>query len=514
MMSNNRGPPMQQPSFTASGGSAPIGPQGSFTGGPPQGSSAVPMSAGRGGAPGHGANGLPAGPRGGGPGAMRGGPPLRGQKSGFVPPRGGGPQGMRGRGGGAMGASAPRGGMPMSGGPLRSHGSRGGFNGGRRGGFNGQGSFRARGGHAYGGRGPRGDAQSQGASEVPLGPSAAGNAGRKDENRRTLTDFKLVGFEFLELGWSWGVRPDPEPAEQSVKVEPEEDKDGSLPDAPSQSHVTDAGESTVADSGTAVKEELQEEESTALPVPPTDANPATSPEVTVPVRAPTPVLAATAAAKTEASPPSRLRIYFHTPASLDDARASSIPPSVILEGEGARPGKRKKGADGDDDDSAEEGRARPRPPGEEYDRGSVAPSVDMDGSVAPSIAESDWLMAAFGGEREHGADSGDGEHGADAERQRTEPLPDTVEGDTQPPVAEEADVHEDGAASQETVPDELPAHDESGKSQRPLLQLRRYGVHFENHQHEVHITNTFALRRCRAARWSRRQTGGWNGGCR
>src|SRR5262249_45107401 len=32
--------------------------------------------------------------------------------------------------------------------------------------------------------------------------------GRKDENRRTLTDFKIVGLEIRKLDWTWGLIPE------------------------------------------------------------------------------------------------------------------------------------------------------------------------------------------------------------------------------------------------------------------------------------------------------------------
>jgi 20S proteasome subunit alpha 6 len=112
-------------------------------------------------------------------------------------------------------------------------------------------------------------------------------------------------------------------------------------------------------------------------------------------------------------PPSRIRIYFHTPVTADDSHpilhASSFRHDTMPSD--SRKGKRKKLED--DDGDLEEGRGRPPPPqmGSTMsdDRSSVA------ASVAPSIAdtavsEGDWLMAAIvedEGEQDADADGED-----------------------------------------------------------------------------------------------------------
>ena len=125
-------------------------------------------------------------------------------------------------------------------------------------------------------------------------------------------------------------------------------------------------------------------------------------------------------------PPSRIRIYFHTPVSADDSHSISAQSSVSLAPSAessVRKGKRKKLED--DDGDFEEGRGPPPPPPQhssmEHGESSVAPSVDMDGtetpvgrdSAAPSVAETaseaDWLMAAIG-EDEGDAEGSDGHH--------------------------------------------------------------------------------------------------------
>jgi len=115
-------------------------------------------------------------------------------------------------------------------------------------------------------------------------------------------------------------------------------------------------------------------------------------------------------------PPSRIRIYFHTPVTPDDARpiphgASTFSFSAAAPGE-ARKGKRKKLED--DDAELEERRVPPPPPGgQHHERDTTNESVmSVDAfdraSAAPSIAESaseaDWLMAAIG-EDEGSADA-------------------------------------------------------------------------------------------------------------
>jgi 20S proteasome subunit alpha 6 len=338
-----------------------------------------------------GRGGLPGG-RGGPVGGARGarGSSMVGTRGGMSGRgRGGGSGYMGGTGGGGRGGGG-------SGGPLRGHGSRGNFGKdfqNRRGGGSfttgggGYGhqnsSFRNR-GQTHGNRGGRHD----GGGSTPFGPkdgqmsSSFGSIGKKDENRRTLTDFKIVGLEIRELSWTWGSIPSAVPIKSEEKEE--ETFDVSV------------------DSQATVKEEAMDEETlkpiteeiltqvegnvnavTAGDAPivqevvPTDAVSQPFPEV----NAFTP-------------PPSRIRIYFHTPVTADDSHPiphNSSSFSFGVTPSDSRKGKRKKLED--DDGDLEEGRARPPPPsmggGMSDDRSSVA------ASVAETASEADWLMAAI-----------------------------------------------------------------------------------------------------------------------
>ncbi|OBZ71914.1 hypothetical protein A0H81_08263 [Grifola frondosa] len=214
--------------------------------------------------------------------------------------------------------------------------------------------------------------------------SGYSSSGKKDENRRTLTDFKIVGLEIPELDWSW--KASSESAEPAL--------------------LEEASVVAVKAEGVSSSTEVASMDTT---IPVVDAS----------------VSGEGVETKTEASsppPPSRIRIYFHTPVSADDShllsQSSSFGPSSTS---GLRKGKRKKLED--DDGDYEDGRGPPPPPplmsgmGAEHDGASVAASADYDGadmaigrgSVAPSVAETaseaDWLMAAIG------EDEGDGEGG-------------------------------------------------------------------------------------------------------
>lgn len=37
--------------------------------------------------------------------------------------------------------------------------------------------------------------------------NSSSGGGKKDENRRNFTDFKIVGLEIQDLSWTWGVIP-------------------------------------------------------------------------------------------------------------------------------------------------------------------------------------------------------------------------------------------------------------------------------------------------------------------
>lgn len=107
---------------------------------------------------------------------------------------------------------------------------------------------------------------------------------------------------------------------------------------------------------------------------------------------------ASSEANAHTPPPSRIRIYFHTPVTADDSRPiphnSSPSFSSGATPSDSRKGKRKKLED--DDGDMEEERARPPPPqmrGTSDDRSSVSPSVAH--SAAETVSEADWLMAAI-----------------------------------------------------------------------------------------------------------------------
>lgn len=275
----------------------------------------------------------------------------------------------RGRGGANHGSVGRGGGLGHSGGgPLRGHQSRdrGGFNNfNRRGGssFNngphrhhhGQSdrSNRMGGGSTHGGHGRSGrsDGFHRGAASNASVGSASTVSTKRDENRRTLTDFKIVGLEIRGLGWHWGYIP-PETDSKAIKAEDSAEAEESTGLGETKDHSKD-----------------------------TEKHPATEPQA--------------AQAASNGATAARMRIYFHTPPSADDARPILPTPSFS----DLRKGKRKK-AD-DDDGDAEDGLRPPPPPPlpngaesiderlTEIERGSVAPSV------AETTSEGDWLMAAI-----------------------------------------------------------------------------------------------------------------------
>lgn len=352
----------------------------------------------------------------------------------------GGPRGgpaPRGRGGGFPGGGGGRSGnQPAS---LRGHGSQRNFGGkdfhNRRGGsFNSAGpnyqnNFRNRNQHSN--RAARQDAAASGSKEGTTSTNA-GSTGK--ENRRTLTDFKIVGLKIPEISWAWGKHPDikPDIKEQCLSIDikeepcqdqitgdietPREDTKPST-EAPISSHAVDA-ESPTDEKAMATS---QSQTVSGLPSASVDSN-------------------------QSSPPPSRMRIYFHTPVTPDDARP--IPHTSSYYGDSStsdiRKGKRKKLED--DDGDIEQGRAAPPPPPQIGTNGfgnsnsaDATPSTDNDrssvpASIAPSLPETlseDWLMAAIV----------EGEEEAEAE------------GVLRPPHDEEENVNED--REQMDVHDEL-----------------------------------------------------------
>ena len=393
------------------------------------------FSSGRGGAPGGGPMG-----RGGGPG-NRGG--NRGRGGNMMNNRGGG---GRGRGGSMYGGG--RGGS-QAGNQLKGHGSRGNFGGGRdygnrdhgnrRGGsFTGGGgghhqgaggaSFRARGqGHAHAyphfSRSGRhdGSSGSLGSRDGPMASSnflaSSSGGGKRDENRRNFTDFKIVGLEILGLPWTWGIIPT---TKGHVKAESISDGPSSSPSASSEDTVSQAASRTAKEesvnpptSSSKTREDLEfspvkGETASGLKAAPTAYESHSISSEAPPVEMPAPAAIP--------PPPSRMRIYFHSPVTPDDSRLIPSGASFSIAGSdeaGSRRGKRKKSED--DDGDLEEGRAPPPPPGgsrpersmsdDRFERASTAASAEP--SVAETASEGDWLMAAIG------EDEGDGENDGD-----------------------------------------------------------------------------------------------------
>ena len=416
------------------------------------------FSSGRGGNPGGGAMN-----RGGGGPSNRGG--NRGRGGNMINNRGGT---GRGRGGNMYGGG--RGGS-QTGNQLKSHGSRGNFggsrdygnrdHGNRRGGtFVGGGgggggghrqgaggaSFRGRGqGHSYShfSRGGRldGGGGNFGSREGPMASSSflansSGN-GKKEENRRNFTDFKIVGLEISDLSWSWGAIPT---SRCHIKAE-------SIAEGLSSSSSACSGDTVGHVDSVPTKEESadlptssanEREESDPVLV---KGQPASDPKATpTPLDDPaepqeSPSLPEMPAPAVIPPPPSRMRIYFNSPVTPDDSQMPSGSSFSIagFEEAGCRRGKRKKSED--DDGDLEEGRAPPPPPGgsrpersmsiDRFERASTAASAEP--SVAETASEGDWLMAAIG------EDEGDGE---DVELQLSGNDPNSRDGSTYVPEGE------------------------------------------------------------------------------
>lgn len=302
--------------------------------------------------------------------AARGGPPGVNQMPlGGRLGRGGNRSGKQGsvnmnnnRGGGS-GARGGRGGMYVNnnnrgggnaGGNFRNH-ARGGFGNrdNRRGG-----SFNAgqQGASFRGGRHNR-SARNDSANAAARDSDAAH---KKDEPKRTVTDFNLVGLEIQDLHWSWGLL-----AEHPNIVKPETEDSVPL--------------DVVSSADAAVKIELSEAEPIGV---------------------------------TAVAPSSRVCIYFHTAVTAEDAvpipHASALPVDSSLT---LKKGKRKRA-----DDEEEGGDLNYPEPSVDGDAASTSgvPDEVGRGSAAPSVTETasdsgDWLMAAIG-EDDGDGDASDSEH--------------------------------------------------------------------------------------------------------
>jgi 20S proteasome subunit alpha 6 len=289
------------------------------------------------------------------------------------------------RGGGQTGGNAR--------GPARQQG----FNQNRRagnasfnnaGGFHQGGSFKNRNqGHGNQNR-QRHDGGSQSQQKENATPAVVPPTGKKEENKRTLTDFKIIGLEIPELNWSWGALPTP--AVEAVKVELKDEPLETAADVSVKDEVVDNKAALKVPSATDKQESLTEAASQATEVA-EGAESQKAPASNWASRYPVDANGAN-------PPPSRMRIYFDTPVTADDSKP--IPHNASHGyGDGppdSRKGKRKK-LDDDDGDSLDDRRAPPPPPQMTVpttdDRSSVAASVAP--STAETASEGDWLMAAI-----------------------------------------------------------------------------------------------------------------------
>lgn len=345
----------------------------------------------------------------------------------------------RGRGGrgGSMFIGGDRGGRGGAGQglPLRGRGSRGGFNNNqdfhnRRGGSFGAGGDRGGGHHQPGnnlrgrGSGNRGGGSGGG---VALGPrdaasqSAAmgGTGGSGKENRRTLTDFKLAGIQIDDLKWTWGMVPPPPSSVVETEATAEPAVAG-VSDAPVVKEEPTEGDAELAQTqpadDAAASQSLKAENTLIVePEDPSHSSSGKTASTTVTAHA------SASAPESVSPPPSRVRIYFHTPVSADDSHP--IPHAVTglsITPSDSRKGKRKKLED--DDGDLEEGRARRPPPQPSSQLGKAEPVMNIDtdgtarGSVAPSVgdtasmSEADWLMAAIVEDDGNADAEGDDDH--------------------------------------------------------------------------------------------------------
>ncbi|KAH9843681.1 uncharacterized protein C8Q71DRAFT_864563 [Rhodofomes roseus] len=389
---------------------------------------------------------------------------MGGSRGGFNAARGGtnqgsrgrgGPMGMnrgaaRGRGGGFNNAGGRGGGGGQGGGSFRGHSSNRGFGNrdNRRGGsFNAGGNFHQHGhqqgyqqqhqhqhhqqqqhhhqqhqsysnnnsfrgrnqGFTHSSRGARHDSHASHGRDNASVASAGFSSGKKEENRRTLTDFKIVGLEIPELSWSWSVSKS-DAADAPVKTE----------DVPiAISSTATAGAQSTGDSPVKTEPVATTSDAPAAGAASASGDVSGPSQASVIKSEPTAILP---------PPPSRVRIYFHTPVTADDSHLiSSAAP--YAQPSTSRKGKRKKLED--DDGDVEDGRGPPPPAPHSSEMGHEHDVASMDGtetafgrdSVAPSVAESasegDWLMAAIGGEEGEGEGidhaNGDEYHDPDAD---------------------------------------------------------------------------------------------------
>lgn len=236
--------------------------------------------------------------------------------------------------------------------------------------------------------------QRSGRNEGSFTAHGPGTGARKDEVKRAMTDFKLIAIEIKQLGWSWGAVPSPQNG--GFPDDPNRESPGPIKaeaDAKVSSEKDPAQPSSgMTRGGSSLHMKAEPSELDLLPA---------KPDLGLP---PAPH---TRGAPVAPSPPSRLRIYFHTPVTPKDSmpipHASAVPLglSALATSQGSpRKGKRKRTEDEEDDDA--ENRTSHTSAAHQDDAASVTLHLDQDGfrgSVAPSVGEStsdgDWLMTAI-----------------------------------------------------------------------------------------------------------------------
>jgi len=245
--------------------------------------------------------------------------------------------------------------------------------------------------------------QRSGRSDGSFIAHGSGTGAKKEEVKRAMTDFKLVALEIKQLGWSWGVVPSSQKVD--LAVEPNHESPGPVKteadERVSSEKCPPQLPSDLGRDGSNVAMKAESSELDSLPA---------KPDLGLP---PVPHYGDAPAVP---SPPSRVRIYFHTPITPKDSmpipHASAVPVdlSTLVTSQGSpRKGKRKR-VDDEEDDTA--GNRTPLPSvAHQDDAASVTAHPDQDGfrgSAAPSVGEStsegDWLMAAIG----EGSNDGDG----------------------------------------------------------------------------------------------------------
>ncbi|KAJ3498126.1 hypothetical protein NLJ89_g10261 [Agrocybe chaxingu] len=198
-----------------------------------------------------------------------------------------------------------------------------------------------------------------------------------DRRARCRRALGIVGLSIPDLGWTWGTIPSSSP------VKTEETGNNANESVPSVIPVK--------------KEALEEDKSSLLANPEPEKGSAefkTEPAQDVPSTEAEIADVKPAPDANANPPPSRIRIYFHTPVTADDSRPIPHNASYGEVSSDTRKGKRKKTED--DDGDVDERRAPPPPPQmgiSNDDRSSVAASVAP--SVAETASEADWLMAAI-----------------------------------------------------------------------------------------------------------------------